>query len=195
MRRFIGLAASAAVIMVSAPAAAEPPPESGVVVRIEATDSFGVFPDFENGYWVFSNVTRDAFCTWFDDMSLPLPTNETPDDIQLIFASDALAQLGRVGGPTWLHAFTEDPFLDPCAGSTADAALWGDVQVRTNDNDVPNEGVRANSFGDRGQGTLYDTEGGTYHYSWVFRALWNPDATEFSVVKETFNLHPIGAAG
>ncbi len=61
-----------------------------------------------------------------------------------------------------------------------------------NDNDGPNEGKRANSFGDRGQGTLYDDGGAAYHYSWNFRAISNPDATEFKVTTEKFNLHPIG---
>ena len=71
--------------------------------------------------------------------------------------------------------------------------------MRVNDNDGPNEGKRANSFGDRGQGTLYDASGDAYHYSWTFRAIWPPDENfpdgdpaALRIVTEKFNLHPIG---
>ena len=195
MRRSLVVATVLSLVMVAVPAGADPPPESGVVIRIEATDSFGVFPDFENGFWVFGNVTRDTFCTWFNDMGLPFPMGETPDDIQLVFASDALVVSIHAGGPTWLHPFTSDPFADPCTGSESEAALWGQVNVIVNDNDGPNQGKRANSFGDRGHGTLEDDSGAAYHYSWNFRALWNPDATEFSVKTEKFNLHLNGKSG
>jgi hypothetical protein len=82
--------------------------------------------------------------------------------------------------------------VNPCDGSEPDAAFSGDMRVMVNDNDGPNEGKRANSFGDRGLGTMYDEGGAAYHYSWNFRALWNPDGTEFKVTTEKFNLHPIG---
>ena len=193
MRRFLVVATVLSLVMVAVPAAADPPQESGVVIRIpDDNEGFGVFPDFVNGYWVFSNITRDAFCTWFNNMELPFPTNLSPDQVQLVFASDALVISVHAGGPTALHTFTGDPFSNPCDGSESAAALTGDIRVRVNDNDGPNEGKRANSFGDRGQGTLYDDGGAAYHYSWNFRAIWNPDATEFKVTTEKFNLHPIG---
>jgi hypothetical protein len=183
------------VLAVAGPVSADPPLESGVVVRIpEDTGGFGVFPDFVNGYWVFSNVTRADFCEWFNDQdNQPFPTNQSPDQVQLVFASDALVVSVHAGGPSALHAFTgPDPFVNPCDGSEPDAAFSGDMRVMVNDNDGPNEGKRANSFGDRGLGTMYDEGGAAYHYSWNFRALWNPDGTEFKVTTEKFNLHPIG---
>jgi hypothetical protein len=201
LRRIVALAGvTMMVLAVAVPVAADPPPESGVVVRIVDTEGFGVFPDVTNGYWVFSNVTRDDFCTWFYDMGgVPVPENQSPDHVQLVFASDALVVSVHAGGPTALHAFAEpDPFANPCDGSEPDAALTGDVKVRVNDNDGPNEGKRANTFGDRGQGTLYDADGGAYRYSWVFRALWAPDdnagddTAELKVVTDKFNLHPVG---
>ena len=193
MRYFVGFAAAVSLMMMSTAASAQPPPESGVVVRVERNDLWAVFPDVDNGYWVFSDVSRDDFCTWFDDMSQQFPTNETPDDIQAVFASDALLLRGVAGGPTWLHPFIgSDPGPDPCAGSEPAAELWGDIRVRTNDNDVPNQGTRANSFGDHAQGVLVDADGRRYHYSWVFRALWNPDGTQFTLKVERYNLHSIG---
>jgi hypothetical protein len=182
------------LVAIAAPVAADPPPESGVVIRIADDEGFGVFPDAVNGYWVFSNVSRDDFCTWFNDMGgEPFPTNQSTDQVQLVFLSDALIVNVDGGGPTWLHAFAgPDPFINPCDGSETDPTFSGDVKVRVNDNDGSNEGKRANSFGDRGQGNLYDASGDAYHYSWTFRGVWNPEGTEFKVATEMFNLHPIG---
>jgi hypothetical protein len=181
------------LMAIAAPVSADPPSESGVVVRFQDM-GFGVFPDFVNGYWVFSNVTRGDFCTWFNNMTgEPFPTGQSTEQVQLVFPSDALIVNIDAGGPTWLHAFVgPDPFINPCDGSEVEATFWGDVNVRLNDNDGPNEGKRANSFGDRGQGTLNDTSGDAYHYSWTFRGVWNPDGTEFKVAIDTFNLHQIG---
>jgi hypothetical protein len=188
------------LVAIAAPVSADPPPESGAVVRIQDDEGFGVFPDFVNGYWVFSNVSRTDFCTWFYDMAgEDFPTNQSTDSVQLVFVSDALVINVDGGGPTWLHAFVgPDPFINPCDGSEVEAALWGDAKVRVNDNDGPNEGKRANSFGNRGQGTLYDETGQAYRYSWTFRAVWAPDANfpdpgqDLKIVTEKFNLHPIG---
>jgi hypothetical protein len=201
MRRLVALAAVMTMLMaIALPVAAEPPEESGVVVRIfDDREGFGIFPDVENGYWVFSNVDRDAFCTWFYDMGgEPFPMNLNGDGVQLVFASDAVVVTVDAGGPTSLHAFTGDEPGNPCDGSEAEAALTGDVKVRVNDNDGPNTGKRANSFGDRGQGTLYDADGDAYHYSWTFRAVWGPDEndgtdpSELKVVADKFNLQRKG---
>jgi hypothetical protein len=194
-RRVLALVGATMILMaIAAPVTADPPPESGVVVRIQDDESFGVLPDFVNGYWIFSNVTRDAFCTWFNDMDgEPFPKSLGTDQVQLVFLSDALILNLGAGGPTWLHAFVgPDPFINPCDGSEVEPTFWGDVNVRLNDNDIPNEGKRANTFGDRGQGTLYDTSGDAYHYSWTFRGVWNPEGTEFKVTKDTFFLHRNG---
>jgi len=193
--RILAILATTLMVVAAVPAIAAPPSESGVVVRIADDEGFGIFPDVENGYWVFSNVTRDAFCLWFDNMETePPPTNEDADDVMLVFASDAVVISVHAGGPTALHAFAGDgPGDDPCSGSEEESALTGDVKVHVNDNDGPNEGKRANSFGDRGQGTLTDADGNLYHYSWSFRGLWNPEGTEFRVLHDFFNLKARGS--
>jgi hypothetical protein len=198
----VALAAVTMMLMaIAAPVAADPPEESGVVVRIfDDRGDFGIFPDTTNGYWVFSNADRSAFCDWFySEEPPPAPPNLDGDTVQLVFASDALVIRVDAGGPTSLHAFTGDgPGDNPCDGSEEEASFSGDVKVSVNDNDGPNEGKRANSFGDRGQGTLYDGDGSAYHYSWVFRAIWPPDENFPDLdpanlkVTEKFNLHPIG---
>ncbi len=202
MRRLLALTGATLMLMaIAAPVSADPPPESGAVVRIVDDEGWGVFPDFVNGYWVFSNVTRDDFCEWFNDMEgVPFPTNQSPDLVHLVFASDALLINVDAGGPTALHEFAgEDPFINPCDGSDPEAALTGDVKVRVNDNDGPNQGKRANSFGNRGQGTLYDANDDAYRYSWNFRAIWPPDENfpdndfaNLKIVTLKYNLHPIG---
>lgn len=194
MNRTLAAVCSILLLAVAAPAAAAPPEESGAVIRIfDDTMGFGVFPDTTNGYWVFSNVTRDAFCDWFFDEEAPFPDNEDPDDILLVDAADAQVVVVDGGGPTALHAFTGDgPDTDPCTGSVPEASLTGDVWVRVTDNDGPNQGTRANSFGDRGVGELVDHDGNCFHYMWQFRGLWNPDGTEFRVVSEHFRLNPTG---
>lgn len=201
LRRMLSLVgATLILIAIAVPVSADPPPESGAVVRFEG-DGFGVFPDFVNGYWVFSNVTRADFCQWFYDMEFePFPSNQSPEDVQLVFVNDALLISVQVEAPTALHAFVgEDPFINPCDGSAVDTSLEGVLNVRINDNDGPNEGKQANSFGDRGQGILYDDGGNRYHYSWTFRAIWPPDENfpgadpvSLKVVTNKFNLHAIG---
>ena len=95
--------------------------------------------------------------------------------------------------PAALHAFHgPDPFVDPCAGSDAMASFTGDLNVTVNNNDQDNAGSRANSFGDRGRGTIRDQAGAAFHYSWNFRAVWSPDATTFTIKTEKLNLGPIG---
>lgn len=200
-RRMVALAAVTMMLMaMTAPVAADPPPESGAVVRIfNDREGFGIFPDTTNGYWVFSNASRAAFCEWFDaEEPPPPPPNLDGDTVQVVFASDALVVMVEAGGPTTLHEFTGDEPGNPCDGSEAEASFSGDVKVRVNDNDAPNGGKRGDSFGDRGQGVLYDSDNNAYHYSWTFRAIWPPDENfpedpaNLKVATEKFNLHPIG---
>jgi hypothetical protein len=52
-------------------------------------------------------------------------------------------------------------------------------------------GSRVNSFGERGQGTVEDTDGSKWRYSWNVRLQIDRDF-EFRVVTEQTNLKPIG---
>lgn len=194
MKRSIANACIASLVVVAAPAAAGPPEESGAVVRIlDDTQSFGIFLDAENEYWVFANITREDFCTWFEDEAAPFPDNEDPDDVMFVMSADAEHLLVDAGGPTALHAWAGDgPGGDPCAGSFEQPSLSGDVRVRIVDNDLANEGTRANTFSEHGNGRLFDADGGAYHYSWRFHGLHNPDGTSFRVLSDQFTLTPTG---
>lgn len=194
MKRMLALACMAALVIVGTPAAADPPEASGAVVRsLDDTGGFGILLDTTNEYWVFSNITRDAFCAWFNDPEAPFPGNEDPDDLMFVMSADAEHLLVHGGGPTALHAWAGDgPGGDPCTGSLAEHSLAGDVRVRVVDNDLANEGKRANSFGNHGNGRVFDAAGNAYHYSWRFHGLWNPDGTEFRVLSDRFTLTPTG---
>lgn len=183
----------AMMLTIAAPVAATPPAAASVVV-VEATDSFGIVPDFDNGYWVFINVTRSDFCRWFGDMAgEPFPTNLDPNRVHIVSLGDVEMDNIEHSAPTFLHAFSDaGPFAGPCAGSDEEATLSGDLRVRVTNNDVYNAGERANAFGDRGHGTLTDANGSRYHYSWNFTAVASPDDSVFTITTETFNLHPIG---
>lgn len=194
MRKTIAIACTAALVAMAGPVAAGPPDESGVVVRItDDREGFGILLDDVNEFWVFSNITRESFCAWLGDEDGPPPLNASPDDVMFVMAADAEMLKVRGGGPTTLHAWAgEGPGDDPCVGSVAEPTLSGDVRVRVFDNDVPNEGRRANSFGERGVARVFDADGNAYHYSWSFHGLWNPDSTTFRVLREEFTLRSTG---
>ena len=199
MRKLLAIpAALALLVTMSAPVAADPPASSGAVVRF--TDrGFGVFPDTTNGSWVFANIERSTFCAWFEAGAVPPPPMGMTDDfVQLVTTPDAEVALVKPGdAPIFLHAFAgTDPLADPCSGSATDPALSGDVHVVINDNDGPNMGKRANSFGQRGQATLSDADGNLWHYNFVLRIVFGPDenAPDFGIpnVTEHANLKLIG---
>ncbi len=194
--RVVALLAMLVAVGAVSPAAAAPPTMSGVVVRVpDATDAFAVFPDLENGYWLFINVTRSGFCQWFlDQENEPFPTSLEPHAFQFVGAGDALVWLAGGHASIFLHPFAD---FDPCAGSSPAAALTGAVKILVNDNDLPGDAKRGNSFGDRAQGTLTDAAGIHYHYSWNFRAVIDREDTIFKVATENYNLRPIrnGKAG
>jgi len=70
---------------------------------------------------------------------------------------------------------------------------WEFVNIgfEANDNDFDGSRTRTNSFGVRGQGTVMDASGGTWHFSWTNRIQITKD-DEFRERAVNFNLHPIG---
>lgn len=193
MRRCVVLllALCMGVMFAAAPAAADPPE------RFEEPFAF-VFPDFEHGVWVFSNIDRDFVCG--DGEVGFLGTGH----FQAVEVNDALVLRIQVfGSPTWLHPIVGEPGPDfnPCDNADPEAAFIGSVDARANDNDGPNQGRRANSFGDRARGVVYDADGLAYQYGWTFRIVFPPDAnfdddfvfdpSWIKVDKKFF--HPIGS--
>lgn len=167
MRRLIIvflLALGLAVVAPTAPAAADPPE------RFEEPFVF-VFPDFEHGFWVFSNIDRDFVCTGEGFLGL--------GSFQAVETRDAVVlRITALEAPTALHPIVGEPGPDfnPCDNSDPDPMYVGSVDARANDNDGPNLGARANAFGDRARGIVHDNDGLAYQYGWTFKVVFPPDA-------------------
>jgi hypothetical protein len=181
------------LVAVGAPAAADTPE------RVEEPFVF-VFPDFEHGVWVFSNIDRDFACTGGAAGFLGLGS------IQRVETDDAVVlRVQALDSPTWLHPIVGEPgpTFNPCDNSAPEPAFVGTVDARANDNDGPNLGARANAFGDRARGVVYDTDGMPYQYGWTFKAVVPPDANDGDdfvfdpswIRVDKYFLHPIGADG
>lgn len=154
-------------------------------------------------YWAFSNITKETLCTWTE---WPI----YPPGIKLasgkaVEASDAVViQIKLAEAPTFVHRATGDPAapdFNPCDNSEDEPALEGALKIQANDNDGPNEGKRANSFGDKGQGKVYDVAtGDPWHLSYVFHIVTPPDENAGPgfmfdpnwIKADNVNLHPIG---
>lgn len=167
-------------------AAADPPGSSGAVERVVVSDSFGVFPDATNGYWVFANIEREDFCAWVGGGEVGPPPALRDELLQLVnTGAGAIILLGRLDeSAIALHAMTGD---DPCAGSAPDPWAEGTARVMLTDNDAEFSGGRTNSFGDHGIGTVVDATGQSWRYTWVHRLQLSRDG-EFRVVVDKTSL-------
>jgi hypothetical protein len=90
-------------------------------------------------------------------------------------------RITALDSPTWLHPIVGEPGEDfnPCDNSDPKPAFFGSVDARANDNDGPNLGARANAFGDRARGVVYDTtDGAAYQLGWTFKVVFPPEAND-----------------
>lgn len=162
---------------------------------------FLIFPDFTNGYVVFWNTTREAFCAWE-----AAEFEGDPPALQLVTATYHQVPSGPIifrwaaTGYIELWAFDADAdFSGPCADTDDQTGPFatGTAHVSSNDNDLDHDasveaGVqRSNAFGERGQGSLIDGSGMAWAYSWVFHVVGD-NAGEFRVLAERAVLHPRG---
>lgn len=191
------VAALLALALAAVPASADPPD------RFEVPAPGFVFPDFGVGYWFFVDVNRDAVCGG------PDPFQGTAL-FQRIETSDAVVSQGAASAKTWLHAFVGEPGPDfnPCDNSAQAAALRGVVNLRSINNDVANEGNRANALGFWAQGELDELDGAgaatgsRYHVSWTTHVVIPPDENagpDFMfdpawIRADRVTLQPIGAS-
>jgi hypothetical protein len=178
--------------LAATPASAGPP---------ETVDEpfFFIFPDIENGFVVFWNVTRDEYCDWeASDFEGDPPVthlvsvtyNGTPKG-PVVFRFSDISHLE-------LWSIDADADLSgPCQDTDGSSGPWasGDARATQNDNDLNHDesvdaGLhRTNAFGHRGQGTVLDANGDAWHYSWVFRAQ-RDSAGEFRLLMERGVLVP-----
>jgi hypothetical protein len=163
----------------------------------------GPFPvimaDFEHGVWVFSNIDRAFICSDGAEGFIGFAA------YQRVEAADAaVLRISAPDAPTYVHPIVGEPgeFFNPCDNSAPEPAYIGAVDIRANDNDGPNEGSRANSFGDRARGVVHDGDGKAYRVGWTTRIVLPPDMNGEPGVDFDFDpawmkvykvvLHPIG---
>ena len=172
------------------PALADPP---------EQVDDplFLIFPDVENGLVVFWNVTRAGFCAWEAGGFIgPSPALE---DVTISFHETGQGVLnGSYHETRPLELWNMDEGADlsgACQDTDGQSGPFatGDATVTASDNDVDVSGTRTNAFGERGQGKVFDSDGGAWHYSWVFTAQCRVDCTvDFVLRAANNNLNKMG---
>lgn len=193
-QRVLGLvgAVTLLVSVVALPAQAAPPEQVDDAI-------FTVFLDFDNDKVGFWNITRDDLCEWVASGFVgPPPVVELVPVMFHETGQDAIAAKWKATRhfELWNPDDPANP-QGPCEDTDEQAGPWatGDVASSSTDNDFfrfedPLKS-RTNSFGDVGQGTLLDTAGDSWHYSWNFRAHVDKNG-EFSVPTEKYNLKRLG---
>lgn len=189
-RGFLVAALAVLTLGLTTPTSAAPPE------RVELDDFFPLTADLDHGIGLFVNIGRDDFCEWVDGGFVgPPPVDQLVSVMLHETGKGAVVASLRTDLSIELWRFDPDvpPLVDPCADTDAQAGPWatGTVRVEANDNDFDLSLTRTNSFGVRGQGTVEDAAGDTWHLSWTSRIQITKD-DEFIVRNEHFNLHRIG---
>jgi hypothetical protein len=126
--------------------------------------------DEDTDLLVFWNTTRDAWCDWLDAGTpfderpaielVPIRYHEVADGILVrSFNATRYAEVWLLGEHDDVCGDLDGPFA------------VGTANVRNNDNDWEEVGGRATTWGHRGNGTLVDGDGGTWHLNWASRAM------------------------
>lgn len=190
--RALGAVVGASVILgvLAGPAGADPPPSSGIVQRFVITDGFGVIPDFQNGLWIFANITRQGFCDWLAGGEMGPPPVIDLTFLQAVDTGSAIVILFTAGVvPIALHPLTSG---HPCDGSDPDAWATGEANLAVTDNDIDVSGTRTNAFGEHAEGEVEEVAtGDVWHYSWHTRFVITQDG-EFRIVSEVRTLRRLG---
>jgi hypothetical protein len=179
--RVVAMVALLALAAVATPAVAAP------AERFDSIES-QLYPDWDNGFMVFVNYTREAFCAWeASGYEGDPPVNRLVR--LLVVETGKGAIVGTWGGAVELELWRFDDELTdeetPCTATDEQTEPWavGSGHFRGNDNDFDISGTRTNTFGGRLQATVIDGEGQRWHYSsmdrlqidrdgsWTLRAL------------------------
>jgi hypothetical protein len=153
--------------------------------------------DWENGFVVFVNYTREAFCAWEAsgyEGDAPV-TRLVP---LLVVETGKGAIVGTWGGAVELELWRFDDELTDqetaCTATDEQTEPWavGSGRFRVNDNDWDISGTRISSFGGRLQATVVDVDGHRWHYSSMDRLQVGRDGT-WSL--RTLRLHLVRMGG
>jgi hypothetical protein len=158
-----------ALAAVPAAASADPPDESGLVVRSTATGGVW-YADPDDRLILTTGGTAAQFCTGtMTGDPLQEQFVETPTGAIVLLVSSGAAD-------AWLYsAATID---EACglilSGGSPELLATGTVAFRINDNDLFASQTRTNSFGDRAHGTLTALDGSSWNVTAQFRAVVLP---------------------
>ena len=179
MRKLTSLAAAGILALgLVAPASAAPP---------ERGEEFlwSIFLDQEHGLVAFWNMSRHDFCEWEASDFDGDPPVDHLIPIMLVFEpSGAIKTSWGDTAPLELWALDEDADLSGACEDTDDSTSpWaaGSAMNMGTDNDlahdesVENGLFRTNAFGQRGNGSVTDGDGGTWRYGWTFRVVFDND--------------------
>ena len=191
MRRRTALIAALALALGLTAQTSAAPPE-----QVELDDFAPLFADVEDGLGLFVNISRDDYCEWVDGGFVGPPPVDQTISVQLKETGKGAVVAsfeGDLSIELWRFDPDVPPLVDPCVDTDAQSGPWatGTAHVQANDNDFDGSHTRTNSFGVRGQGTVEDASGGTWHFSWTDRLQITKD-DEFRERVANFNLHPIG---
>jgi hypothetical protein len=188
------LAALALLLGLAAPSLAGGPQEQS------EEPIFLIFADPDLGIVAFWNVTRDGYCAWEES-----DFDGEPPALDLVTSYSRQTPTGAViyrwSQTAHLELWTLDEGADlsgPCQDTDDSTEPWavGTATMTNADNDLfHDESVgaglkRTNAFGDHGRGTVWDADGGAWHFGWIFRGQLDNELN-FRVVADRVFLHPI----
>jgi len=163
---------------------------------VELDDFAPLFADVGDGLGLFVNIGRDDYCAWVEGGFIGPPPVDKTISVKLKETGKGAVVAsfqGDLSIELWRFDPDVPPLVDPCVDTDAQSGPWatGSAYVEANDNDFDGSRTRTNSFGVRGQGTVEDASGGTWHFSWTNRLQIAKD-DEFRERAVNFTLHPIG---
>jgi hypothetical protein len=157
-----------ALVALPAVALADPPDESGLVVRSTATGGVW-YEDPADGLVLLTGGPAQEACAGTAGLLLSEQFVETPTGAIVLLVEGADAE-------AWLYS--ADTFGEVCdtalAGGQPDLLAQGIVNFRINDNDLFASQTRTNSFGDRLHGTLVTPDGSIWRVTAQFHAVVLP---------------------
>ena len=180
-RTLVLLLATLLLLTMAVPANAKRPADDGEPI-------FLLFPDLENHVSVFWNMTAENFCDWqAGGFEGEPPVEElVPADI-VVTDEGAIEAAYNATRPLELWQLDDDvpPLIGPCDDIENQDGPWatGRSRVVAHDNDLEGDTLPVNGFGESGRGTVYDTDGAAWSYSWFFRARIGPD--DFRIIEES----------
>ena len=172
------LMATMLLAAVAAPANAERPEVFEEPVFVLALDP-------ENGLSVWWNITPENFCDWVAGGEEGPPPVEELVPVSFRTTDDGAMQ-GQYSADRPLELWTLDddvpPYIGPCEDIENQTGPWatGYAKATGHDDDFEGMTLPVNTFGDKLDGHVYDSDGGVWSYSWMVR-IWDGGEDNFRV--------------